>query len=224
MTDAKAWAGRKVGTPGVFGDWEGRLAGKRVPPFCVGLRQAQPWPVAPAGFHGAARPLRLESHHPPKSSNGCAMGAAAAVAEFAREDVMPWTIEYLPERDLVLLVVTGQLLDEDGRAQVAETIRLLNEHPSAPVLVDCSDAETLATLPALYRLPDYATELGAPWNVRVAVVIPKTRFRIETFQFFALVSRNAGYEVRLFDDQASAGEWLRRSSAVRTEAHLLAPA
>jgi hypothetical protein len=137
---------------------------------------------------------------------------------------MPWTIEYLPERDLVLLVVTGRLTDEDGRVQVAETIRLLNAHPSTPVLVDCSDAETLASLPGLYRLPDYATELGAPWNVRVAVVIPKTRFRIETFQFFALVSRNAGYEVRLFDDQASAGEWLRRSSTVRTEAHLLAPA
>ena len=86
---------------------------------------------------------------------------------------MAWTVEYLPERDVVLLVVTGEILDEDSRAQVAETIRLLNEHQSTLVLVDCSDAVTKASLPGLYRLPDYATELGAPWNLRVAVVIPQ---------------------------------------------------
>ena len=117
---------------------------------------------------------------------------------------MAWTVEYVPERELVLLVVTSEILDGDGKAQVAETIRLLNEHQSTLVLLDCSDAVTKATLPSLYRLPDYATELGAPWNVRVAVVISQTRFRIETFHFFELVFRNAGYDTRLFDDRERA--------------------
>ena len=137
---------------------------------------------------------------------------------------MAWTVEYVPERDLVLLVVTGDILDEDGRAQVAEIIRLLNEHESTLVLVDCSDAVTKASLPSLYRLPDYATELGAPWNIRVAVVIPQTRFRIETFHFFGLVFRNAGYDLQLFDDRESAEAWLRRPPSLRTEAQLFAPA
>ena len=77
---------------------------------------------------------------------------------------MAWTVEYIPERDLVLLVVTSEILDEDSKAQIAEIIRLLDEHQSTLVLVDCSNAMTKASLPGLYRLPDYATELGAPWN------------------------------------------------------------
>jgi hypothetical protein len=135
---------------------------------------------------------------------------------------MAWTVEYVPEGDLLLLVVTGDILDEDGKAQVAETIRLLNEHQSTLVLVDCSHALTKATLPSLYRLPDYATELGAPWNVRIAVVIPQTRFRIETFYFSELVFRNAGYDVHLFDDRAIAEAWLRRPHPLQSQAHHLA--
>ena len=134
---------------------------------------------------------------------------------------MAWTVEYVPERDVVLLVVAGEILDEDGKAQVAETIRLLNEHQSSLVLVDCSNALAKASLPSLYRLPDYATELGAPWNIHVAVVISQTRFRIETFHFFELVSRNAGYDVHLFEDRESAEAWLRRVDPIRTGAHHL---
>ena len=134
---------------------------------------------------------------------------------------MAWTVEYVPERDVVLLVVTGEVLDEDGKAQIAETIRLLNEHQSSLVLVDCSNALAKASLPSLYRLPDYATELGAPWNIHVAVVISQTRFRIETFRFFELVSRNAGYDVHLFEDRESAEAWLRRVDPIRTGAHHL---
>ncbi len=137
---------------------------------------------------------------------------------------MAWTVEYVPERDLVLLLITGDLLDEDGRAQVAETIRLLDEHQSSLVLVDCSDAVTKASLPTVYRLPDYATELGAPWNVRIAVVVPQTHFRIETFHFFELVFRNAGYDAHLFDDRESAAAWLQRPHPLRTAAYHLTSA
>jgi hypothetical protein len=132
---------------------------------------------------------------------------------------MAWTVEYASEMDLVLLVVTGEILDEDSKAQVVETIRLLNKHQSTLVLVDCSNAVTKASLPGLYRLPDYATELGAPWNIRVAVVIPQTRFRIETFHFFELVFRNAGYDVHLFDDRESAEAWLRQPHPLQTGVH-----
>ena len=75
----------EVDAPGVFGDWEGRLSGRGVPPFCVGLRRAQPWVVAPAGYYGAARLWRLESHHLSNPRSGCAMCAAASVAELAEK-------------------------------------------------------------------------------------------------------------------------------------------
>ena len=135
---------------------------------------------------------------------------------------MAWTVEFIPESDLVLLVVAGEILDEDGKRQVAEIIRLLNEHQSSLVLVDCSNAVAKTSLPGLYRLPDYATELGAPWTVRAAVVIPLTLFLIERFRFFELVFRNAGYDVHLFDDRESAESWLLRPHPLQTGAHLLA--
>jgi hypothetical protein len=135
---------------------------------------------------------------------------------------MPWTVEYLAEKDVTLIVATGEILDEDARALVEEIIRLLKEHRSNLVLADCSAAITKASLPGLYRLPDYATALGAPWNTRVAVVIPQTRFRIETFHFFELVFRNAGYNVHLFDEREDAEEWLQRPSPAHLGANPLA--
>jgi len=137
---------------------------------------------------------------------------------------MAWTVEYLAEKEMILLVVTGEIVDEDTREKVAETVSLLDEHHSHLVLVDCSAAEIKASLPSLYRLPDYATELGAPWNTRLAVVVSKTRFRMEVFEFFGLVCRNAGYDVRLFDDRQSAEAWLRRPPAIRTRAPQVAAA
>ena len=137
---------------------------------------------------------------------------------------MAWTIEYLPERALVLLVVTGEIGDQDSSETLAETVRLLNEHQCTLVLVDCADAVTEASLPGIYRLPDHATALGAPWNLRIAVVLPKRRLRIETFHFFALVCSNAGYDVRLFDDRNSAEAWLRLPLPTRTGAAHLASA
>ena len=137
---------------------------------------------------------------------------------------MPWTVEYLAEKELTLSVAIGEILDEDGRALVVEIVRLLKQHRSNLVLVDCSAVVTKASLPGLYRLPDYATALGAPWNIRLAVVIPRTRFRIETFHFFELVFRNAGYDVHLFDERDVAEEWLQRPRPVHIGANPLAAA
>ena len=137
---------------------------------------------------------------------------------------MAWTNEYLADKEMILLVVTGEIVDEDTREMVAETIPLLNERHCHFVLVDCSTAVTNASLPSVYRMPDYATELGAPWNTRLAVVVSKTRVRIETFEFFGLVCRNAGYDVRLFDDRKSAEEWLLQPRLVQAGAPLAASA
>ena len=53
---------------------------------------------------------------------------------------MPWTVEYVPERDMALVVATGEIFDRDARGQVAEAIRLLQEHRANLVLVDYADA------------------------------------------------------------------------------------
>jgi hypothetical protein len=45
----------------------------------------------------------------------------------------------------------------------------------------------------------------------VAVVLPRTRYRIESYEFFELVCKNAGYDVRLFEVREKAERWLAPS-------------
>ena len=63
---------------------------------------------------------------------------------------------------------------EDLRRQAAKTLRLLKQNEATLVLADYSDAFSEVSLACLYGLPDDFTTSGAPWNLRVAVVIPRT--------------------------------------------------
>ena len=121
---------------------------------------------------------------------------------------MPWTVQYVPERVMVVLCASGEISSDDAKAQTAEAIRLLNQHQTNCLLVDYSDALSEVSLPSLYWLPDYSSQLGAPWTARIAVLLPRTRYRLESYQFFELVCKNAGYNVKLFDDKEAAEDWL----------------
>lgn len=131
---------------------------------------------------------------------------------------MSWRVEYLPVTGLVTVTAAGEISDEDSRAQVGRVIGLLKQHQTTLVLADYSEALSTVSLPCLYGLPDYFTQCGGFWNVRVAVVLPRTRYRIETYQFFKLVCSNAGYDVRLFDQREAAEQWLKQDRSIRTKA------
>jgi len=130
---------------------------------------------------------------------------------------MAWKMKYVPARAAVVVVVTGEIRNDDARAQITEIVGLLDRHETKNALLDCSEALSEMTLPELYWLADAATELQVPWDLRVAVVAPRTRYRIESYEFFALVFRNAGYEVMLFEEREAAQDWLTRPARVRAE-------
>jgi hypothetical protein len=134
------------------------------------------------------------------------------------EIVMPWRVEYLPAEDVVAVIAAGEVSNEDVGAQVAETMRVLKQNQASLVLVDYANALSEVSLASLYGLPDCFTRSEAPWNVRLAVVIPRTRYRIETYQFFELVCKNAGYNINLFEEREAAEDWLRQARPVRTQA------
>ena len=121
---------------------------------------------------------------------------------------MPWTVEYASERGLVVVTGAGEMKNEDATAQATEAMCYVKQNHSNAVLVDYSGAVSEVSLPTLYWLPDYFSELGAPWNMRVAVLLPRAQYRLESFQFFELVCKNAGYHVRLFETKAAAETWL----------------
>jgi hypothetical protein len=124
---------------------------------------------------------------------------------------MSWTVEYAPENGMAVVTAFGEMRDEDARAQTAETVYLLKHNHAAAVVVDYSDAVLEVSLARLYWLPDYATQLGAPWDTRVAVVLPRRQYQLESYEFFTFVCKNAGYDVRLFDAIAAAENWLALS-------------
>jgi hypothetical protein len=119
---------------------------------------------------------------------------------------------------MAVVTASGEMRDEDARAQTAETIYLLKHNHAAAVLADYSDALLEVSLARLYWLPDYATQLGAPWDTRVAVVLPRGSCRLESQQFFALVCKNAGYDVRLFEERSAAENWLAPTPPARQQA------
>jgi hypothetical protein len=104
---------------------------------------------------------------------------------------MPWTVEYIAEKKMALVLIKGQIRDDDLKEQVTETIRILREQGASFALVDCTNGLSEATLPAIYYLPDQATMSGAPWHLRVALVLPTTKYRMDTYRFFELVFKSA---------------------------------
>lgn len=128
-----------------------------------------------------------------------------------QEDCMPWRVEYTPETRVVVITGSGEIHNEDATAQAGEAIRLLQQNEARIVLVDYSDALSEVSLPSLYGLPDYCSQIGAPWNARIALVVPRTRYRIESYHFFETVCKNAGYNIRLFDAREAAEQWLAQT-------------
>ena len=127
---------------------------------------------------------------------------------------MAWTVEYVPEKGMVLVIATEQVSDADARAQAAEAIGLLREQQAELVVLDCTTARLRVSLANLYRLPEYYRELSAPKRARVAVVLPQDGFNVEAYQFYQAACWNAGYNVRLFSQREAAEAWLLSGSRV----------
>jgi hypothetical protein len=123
---------------------------------------------------------------------------------------MPWEVKYKPEQELVVVTAAGQVSGQDGKDQAEKAIRLLRENQATLVLVDYSEAMSEVSLANLYWLPDHFSALGAPWQARIAVLLPRTGYRMESYQFFELACKHAGYSVKLFAETGPAEDWLRQ--------------
>jgi CheY-like chemotaxis protein len=119
-----------------------------------------------------------------------------------------WPAEYLADQHLVVTTLAGTVSDADARNQSEEVIRLLKAHQASLVLVDCREAVSEISYAVLYWLPRFYEQLGVPRSTRIAVVLPAVPYRVESFQFYALACRNAGYDVRLFASRQAAEDWL----------------
>ncbi len=109
---------------------------------------------------------------------------------------------------MAVVTAVGKISSEDARAQATEILRLAKENAAGLVLVDYLDALSEVSLTELYWLSYHAPSLGLPHSVRLALVMPRAPYRIESYQFFELVFRNAGYNFKVFRTRQEAEGWL----------------
>ena len=130
---------------------------------------------------------------------------------------MSWSAEYVAAENQVELAASGPVFNRDAREQAAEVIRLIKRHDADFVLVDYTRVVLEVSLANLYWLPEYYIELGAPQHVHVALILPPGNFQLESYEFFRVACRNAGYKVKLFDSRAAADAWLTTFKPTQVE-------
>jgi len=121
---------------------------------------------------------------------------------------MPCDVKHVPDTNTVEVIGYGKLTSQEAVRATEEASRLLNENGATRVLCDYCDAVTEVTTVDIHWLPQYQEKLGAPKNIRIGLVLPKTGYRIEDFQFYETVCRNRGYNCRAFGSREAAAKWL----------------
>ena len=103
----------------------------------------------------------------------------------------------------------GYVFHEDARRQAEQVSQLMRQHQVNRVLADFSAALVEISLTDIYWLPGYYSTLTASRCFQIAVVVPVTGYRLESFKFYALRCVNSGFSVKLFTDAAAAEAWLQ---------------
>ena len=122
---------------------------------------------------------------------------------------MPWKMEIKDGGQLLEVTFQGPHDAEQLRAATIEIVDALIEKDILRLILDCHDAHFNVPTINVYQLPELYAAKGLSRQVRAAVVKPHDGYHIEIFEFYEDVCRNRGYFVMLFDDVASARDWLR---------------
>jgi hypothetical protein len=125
------------------------------------------------------------------------------------EPYMPWEIQYVPEKETVVVTTSGPVSDEDARALTSRAIALLKDAQATRVLGDFRGVQSGPSLAAVYWLVNEYAQLGVPRQTKIALLHSKARQAVELAQFYETVCCNRRYEARAFDSNEAAEAWLR---------------
>jgi hypothetical protein len=125
---------------------------------------------------------------------------------------MEWTIEFLPDRQIVVIQTQG-VADKITSLEMAKSItQALAQHRVTRCLIDHSALSAVSggTVEIYYR-PQELGEVGVPPAVKIAEVV-QFAHRAH-FTFLETVCRNRGFNFAIFADRESALQWLTSSAA-----------
>jgi len=122
---------------------------------------------------------------------------------------MPWEVQYVPEKETLMVAASGPVSDEEARDLTNRAIALLMETRATRVLGDCRAMESAPSLGAVYWLINEYANRGVPRQTRIAVVHSRAPRAVELAQFYETVCYNRQYQARTFDSSHAAEAWLR---------------
>lgn len=121
---------------------------------------------------------------------------------------MEWDIKYQEEHGVVYVRQAGFGSEEVWRQVNAEYVSIANEHGSNKFLIDNRDLTFKTSISGIYDWPEFLGESGLSRTNKIAFVYSESPSNKSDYRFFETVSRNRGYNIRVFEDQQKAMAWL----------------
>ena len=121
---------------------------------------------------------------------------------------MGYTVEYQPDRDLIIVRHEGDLDYNVLLSYGAEALELAAQHNCHRFLIDQTQSIITEETTRIFEFVTELEKLGLQRTDKVAVVIARD---IANHLFFETVARNRGYNLRYFYDVAPALKWLEQT-------------
>jgi hypothetical protein len=119
-----------------------------------------------------------------------------------------WEIKRLSD-GMIEVISIGQFNFKIFQEQVMETLKVAKEIDSYLLLINHYDAIAQVTILDSCDAEKFLFETRAPKIVRIAIILPQTKYNEENYKFLETFCVNRGHSIKLFDDKKSALEWLK---------------
>jgi len=127
------------------------------------------------------------------------------VRRFSKEENVPSTIEYLPEKGYTLNRADGQTSPDIAIECMTEMLEVSTKHDCSNLLADLRATTMMAATIDTFELPNRFEKLGLLPEHKLAIVYSEAE---DDYQFLETVSRNRGLQIRVFADFEDAENWL----------------
>ncbi len=125
---------------------------------------------------------------------------------------MPYTISHIEDGNIVCIRGVGRLTVEEYKKGSLEVVDMLRKHNSLRLFVDNRLAHNVASVVELYSLSRFFHEIELSTKLRIALLVGADTPNVKDLGFFETVSRNRGYNMRMFYAENEVIEWLMEKS------------
>lgn len=114
-------------------------------------------------------------------------------------------VEYLEEKDIVVIRTSGSYELEAEIETLKKVISKLNEHNCNRCIFDHRATSVIARTMGSYNRPELYWDLGLKHSVKMAIVLRELN---NDLRFYETVCVNRGWRVKIFNDYDAAVDWL----------------